>query len=68
MKHLDASGYETLFCEACGYAVPKYKLTKDWEECPACFKKGKHSKLSDRLVVHYPENKVLKPRCGDAGI
>jgi len=66
MSHLNASGYEVLFCGACGYAVPKSKLTEGWADCPACMKKGKKSPLSARFVVHYPENKVLKPRLRDA--
>jgi hypothetical protein len=63
MSPLDGEkGWEILFCEKCGYAIDKSRVTRTWTVCPLCLRKGKESQLVDRYVVHYPENKVLKPK------
>lgn len=54
-------GWEIFFCQKCGYAVEKCKLTKNFDYCPLCERRGQQTKLVDRFVIHIPENKVLSP-------
>lgn len=56
------AGWEVLWCPECGYALEKCRLTRNFVLCPICARKGKRVKLEERYVVHYPENKVLKPK------
>jgi hypothetical protein len=62
MKNLSATeGWEIAFCPQCGYAVEKCRWTQFFTTCPLCLKQDKEVKLVDRFVVHFPENKVMRP-------
>lgn len=61
MPLLGREGWEIKFCLKCGYAIEKSAITEKITHCPVCNKKGVESKLVDRFVVHYPENKVIAP-------
>ena len=63
MKQLNPEqGWEILFCEKCGYAVEKCRVTRNFTYCLICGRRGQQVSLVDRFVVHIPENKVLKPK------
>lgn len=47
-----------LWCD-CGYAISLGKVTRDWEYCPLCSRKGKLVKLKARKV-YYPSGEIVK--------